>query len=341
MTTIKDVAERAGVSTTTVSHVINQTRYVSEELTQRVHSAMEELDYQPNLLASSLRSGESKIIGLIIPDISNQFFSDISRKIEDNVLRHGYSVIMCNTDDDIDKEKRYIDILIAKQVDGIVFISAGDETKSLRKSIEKRIPIVVADRDIENQKVNTVIVDNFIGGYEATKYLMSLGHRRIGFISGPSEISPSYERYEGYKKALLESNLIADPSLFVQGDFRYQGGERAMKKLLALKPTPTAVFACNDMMAIGAIRTAYNQNLNVPDDISIIGFDNIPLSKATFPALTTMAQPTEEMAFQIIEILVELINYLGNREKREIENFDYRKVILKTDLIVRDSCKEI
>ncbi len=338
---MKDVAKRAGVSTTTVSHVINQTRYVSEELSKRVHEAMEVLDYQPNLLASSLRSGESKIIGLIIPDISNQFFSEISRKIEDHGLEHGYSVIVCNTDDDIEKETKYIDILIAKQVDGIIFISAGDEATSLRKPISSSMPIVVADRDIENQKVNTVIVDNFHGGYEATSYLIQLGHKRIGFISGPSMITPSSERFEGYKQALEESDIPIDPSLIVTGDFRYQGGEQAMNTLLSIEPRPTAIFACNDMMALGAIRTSFIHGVRVPDEMSIIGFDNIPLSQTSFPALTTMAQPTEEMASQIMALLMELINYLGDRRKPNIEEFKYQKVILKTKLIKRDSCKRL
>jgi LacI family transcriptional regulator len=341
MATIRDVAKLAGVSIATVSHVINETRYVSDELVSRVNKAMEELDYHPNLLASSLRGGESKTIGLIIPDISNQFFAEISRKIEDNGLEHGYSLIICNTDDNPEKEKRYIDILLSKQVDGFIFISAGDETDSLLKPISKGIPIVVADRYIENPNVNTVIVDNFDGGYQATKHLIDLGHKRIGFITGSSAVSPSSDRFEGYKKALVDSNLSVDPSIVVHGDYRYQGGVDAMQELLGADPEITAVFSCNDMMALGAIRTAYNFGLKIPEDISIIGFDDIPLAKSSYPALTTMAQPTEEMASQIIKLFVDMVDFLGPKKRSNKGGFRYQKVVLKTRLIERDSCRKL
>jgi len=341
MTTIRDVAKLAGVSIATVSHVINETRYVSDELVYRVKNAMEELDYHPNLLASSLRGGETKTIGLIIPDISNQFFAEISRKIEDNGLAHGYSLIICNTDDNPEKEKRYIDILLSKQVDGFIFISAGDETDSLLKPISKGIPIVVADRYIENPNVNTVVVDNFDGGYQATKHLISLGHKRIGFISGSLTVSPSSDRFEGYKKALIDSNLPVDLSIVVHGDYRYQGGVDAMKKLLSVDPELTALFSCNDMMALGAIRTVYNFGLKIPEDISIIGFDDIPLAKSSYPALTTMAQPTDEMASHIINLFVDMVDFLGSKKRSNKGVFCYQKVVLKTRLIERDSCKTL
>ena len=211
MVNIKDVADRAGVSTTTVSHVINQTRYVSDELIKRVNQAMEELDYHPNSLARSLRSGKTKTIGLVIPDISNQFFAEISRKIEDKGYEHGYSVILCNTDDDSNKEKNYIDVLIAKQVDGIVFISAGEVSDNLKKTIASNVPIVVSDRNIKEIKSDIVLVDNNLGGYEATQYLIGLGHKRIGCIAGPSTVTPSAQRLQGYKKAMQESRLRIDP----------------------------------------------------------------------------------------------------------------------------------
>ncbi len=341
MATIRDVAKLAGVSIATVSHVINETRYVSDQLIGRVKRAMEELDYHPNLLASSLRGGETKTIGLIIPDISNQFFAEISRKIEDNGLAHGYSLIICNSDDSPEKEKRYIDILLSKQVDGFIFISAGDETDSLVKPISKGIPIVVADRYIENPNVNTVIVDNFDGGYKASKHLIDLGHKRIGFISGSSTVTPSSDRFEGYKRALNDSNLPVDPSIIVRGDYRYQGGADAMQRLLEADPDITAVFSCNDMMALGAIRTIYNFGLKIPEDISIIGFDDIPLAMSSYPALTTMAQPTEKMASQIIELFVDMVDFLNNKKRSNEGEFCYRKIILQTQLIERDSCKKL
>jgi len=341
MANIKDVADRAGVSITTVSHVINQTRYVSEELIERVNKAMEELDYHPNSLARSLRSGKTKTIGLVIPDISNQFFAEISRKIEDKGFEHGYSVILCNTDDDPNKEKSYIDVLIAKQVDGIVFISAGEISDNLKKTITLNVPIVIADRDIKDIQSDIVLVNNFLGGYEATQYLIGLGHKRIGCISGPSPVTPSAQRLQGFEQAMREAGLPIDPSLIVSGDFRYQSGESAMQKLLDNPQPPTAVFAFNDMMALGAIRAIYNKNLKVPSDISLIGFDDIPLSQAIFPTLTTMAQPIQEMASLVVDLLIEKIQLYERHFQTQKEKPEYKRVLMKAKLIERDSCKAL
>jgi LacI family transcriptional regulator len=338
MVNMKDVAERANVSTTTVSHVINGTRYVSEELTERVKRAMKELDYSPNALASSLRSGRTKIIGLVIPDIANQFFSEISRKIEDNGYDNGYSVILCNTNEDEDKEESYIDVLIGKQVDGIVFISAGQGMKNIEKAILSNIPFVIVDRDVREIDADVVLIDNFMGGQQATNYLISLGHRRIACITGPSAVSPSADRVRGYEKALSDANIPIREDLIVRGDFHYESGRAAMEKLLALDERPTAVFACNDMMATGAMQAIYNNDLEIPGDISIVGFDNIPFSSSVYPTLTTVAQPFEHLAKLIIDLLIEKMDFLSDKRKQEIEAIDYQRYVIGTDLIVRDSC---
>lgn len=341
MANMKEVAKRAGVSITTVSHVINKTRYVSDELTECVYKAMAELDYHPNLVAGSLRSGRTRTIGLIIPDITNQFFSEISRKIEDSGFEHGYSVIVCNTDDKFSKEKSYIDVLMAKQVDGIIFISAGDEPENLKKPIDSNVPIVVADRDIKDINTNIVLVDNFNGGYEATKYLIGLGHKRIGFISGPSGVTGSTLRFEGYRKALDEAGLIFDEGIIGQGDYRYQGGGDAMQIILQKQPQPTAIFAGNDMMALGAIRKIFDHGMKVPEDISVIGFDDIPLSQIAYPSLTTMAQPAQEMADIVMKLLIKDIKYVEKHHHKKEERPRFQKVILKSKLIERDSCRKI
>lgn len=341
MSNIKDVAERAGVSITTVSHVINQTRFVSDDLLERVNKAMEELDYHPNSLARSLRSGKTKTIGLVIPDISNQFFAEISREIEDRGFEQGYSVILCNTDDERNKEKIYIDVLITKQVDGIVFISAGEMSDNLKKTIASNVPIVIADRDIKEINSDIILLDNCAGGYEATQYLIGLGHQRIGCITGPSPVTPSAQRLEGYKKAMKELNLHIDPSLIISGDFRYQSGEAAMQELLVNQQPPTAVFAFNDMMALGAIRAIYNKGMRIPDDISLIGFDDIPLSCIMSPALTTMAQPIHEMATLVIDLLIERIHYQEMRTRTHEEEPEYQRIVLKAKLIERDSTRII
>lgn len=338
MANIKDVAERAGVSITTVSHVINETRYVSDDLRARVYSAMEALNYRPNTLARSLRSGRTRTIGLVIPDISNLFFAEISRKIEDKGFEYGYSVILCNTDDDREKEKSYIDVLMEKQVDGIIFISAGAAKESIFKPMEVNIPIVVADRDIPNSTSDVVLIDNHKGGYDATRYLISLNHKRIACISGPSPATPSALRVEGYKRALEEAGIPIDETLIRPGNFRYESGETCMRELLKNPDPPTAVFVCNDMMALGAIRAIQVSGKRIPEHISLVGFDNIPLSRTIYPALTTMAQPILEMAETAVDLLVERIQIKQHLKRSHDTAPDYKRVVLKAQLIERESC---
>ena len=341
MATIKDVAEQAGVSITTVSHVINKTRYVSNELIDRVYEAMRELNYRPNTLARSLRSGRTKTIGLVIPDISNMFFAEISRKIEDKGFEFDYSVVLCNTDDDPRKEESYIEVLLEKQVDGIIFISAGGAEENLEKPINLGIPTIVADRDIQGAKSDVVMVDNLKGGYDAARYLISLKHKRIGCISGSSPVTPSAQRLGGYKKALSEVNIKIDDSLIETGDFRVEGGEVAMRNLLKIINPPTAVFACNDMMALGAMRAVNDCGLQIPEDISLIGFDNIPISKSVYPALTTIAQPIKEMADLIVGMLVNRITQKKNNRRTNEEIGEYNRIVLETRLIERGTCRSL
>ena len=338
MANIKDVAEKAGVSITTVSHVINETRYVSDDLKTRVQSAMEALNYRPNTLARSLRSGRSRTIGLVIPDISNLFFAEISRKIEDKGFEFGYSVILCNTDDDLEKEKRYIDVLLEKQVDGIIFISAGEAKENILKQMEMDIPIVVADRDIPSLTSDVVLIDNHEGGFKATNYLITLNHKRIACITGPSLVTPSALRVEGYKHALKDAGIPINESLICQGDFRYESGENCMRNLLNNPEPPTAVFVCNDMMALGAFRAIHECGMKIPENISVVGFDNIPLSQTAYPALTTMAQPIVEMANISVDLLVERIQYKQKLKRNHEVELDFKRLVLKAYLVERESC---
>ena len=337
MATIKDVAERAGVSITTVSHVINRTRYVSEELTQKVYDAMRAMNYRPNILARSLRSGRSRTIGLIIPDISNPFFAEISRKIEDKGFEFGYNLILCNTDESPEKEERYVDVLIAKQVDGLIFISAGDSGGFQKNPYRDDIPVVIADREVEGIESDVVLIDNFNGGFKAAEYLVSLNHNRIGCISGPSPIRPSAQRVEGYRSALTAAGISFDPGLIQVGDFRFEGGENGMAALLDLADPPTAVFACNDMMALGAMRVIKNAGLRVPEDISLIGFDNTPLASLVFPQLTTISQPIQAMADLSVELLIEKIELKKERKHNKNLEPEFKRIVLDPDLIVRGS----
>ena len=328
--TIKDVAQMAEVSTATVSHVINDTRFVSDELRERVLEAMEALSYRPNALAQGLRVGETHTIGLVVPDNANPFFAEISRVVEDVGFENGYSVILCNTGDDLVRERAYIDVLVAKQVDGIIFIAAGDHHEHLTELTSHRVPLVLADRDVGQSAADLVLVNNEQGGYEATRHLLDLGHRRIGCVTGPSEATPSADRVSGYGRALREAGVCRDEDLIEPGDFRYQGGERAAARLLGLQQPPSAMFVCNDLMAIGALRAIRTAGLRVPDDISVVGYDDIPLASAMSPALTTVAQPVEDLATICTELLLSRIE--------EGVNGAPKRVVLDTKLIVRDSC---
>lgn len=330
MTTIKDVAEKAGVSISTVSHVINGTRFVSEELIQRVLTVMEELHYHPNTLAQGLRRGDTKTIGLIVPDNSNPFFAEIAHTIEDLGFQNGYSVILCNSHGDLDREATYLDLLISKQVDGVIFISAGSNPEHLGELISRNIPVVVADRDLEYDSVDVVLVNNEKGGYKATRYLLDLGHTKIACVTGPTELTPSAARYRGYLNALNGAGLSINDSYVITGDFQVDGGERAMLQLFALDSPPTAVFLCNDLMAFGAFRALRKLNRHVPEEISIIGFDDIKLASIITPALTTVAQPLSDLAKTAVNLLINRIQH-GGDVKTE-------RIILDPVLVVRDSC---
>jgi len=329
--TIKDVAEMAGVSSATVSHVINSTRYVSDDLTQRVNNAINELEYQPNVIARSLRGGGTKSIGLIVPDNSNPFFAQVARVIEDKGFGEGYSVILCNSNGDIQKEAAYIQILIAKHVDGVIFIASSNAYEHLQMLSNQNIPMVVVDREISNLSVDSFHVTNEQGGYDATCYLLSLGHKKIGCITGPSNLTPSAERVNGYRRALIEAVISVREDYIVTGNFRFQGGTSAMNRLLELPDPPTAVFVCNDVMAIGALQSLRNRNVRVPEDMSIIGFDDIELASAVSPKLTTIQQPIVELGTQIVKTLIERIKQ-NDEKNRGTRN------ILNTTLVIRESC---
>jgi LacI family transcriptional regulator len=329
--TIKDVAQAAGVSITTVSHTINGTRRVSDELKTRVLQAMQELDYRPNVLARSLRVGQTKTTGLIIPDNSNFFFAEIARAIEDIGYQHGYSVILCNSDGKTEKQRRYIQTLADKKVDGVIFISSGETAEDVEYLKDNEIEVVAVDRDLPHMPADVVLLDNELAGYQATRYLIDLGHRRIACISGPSNLTPSAQRVDGYRRAMQEASLELNPAHQVVGDFQTTGGEAGIARLLGLRPRPSAAFVCNDMMAIGAIRAARCRGVQVPEDLSIVGFDDIALARAMSPALTTMAQPILEIARIATELLI-------RRMQGELDTAARQRIVLRAQLVIRDSC---
>jgi LacI family transcriptional regulator len=332
MTTIREVAESAGVSYATVSHVINNTRIVSPETRQRVLAAMEALNFRPNALARSLRQGKTNTLGLVLPDSANPFFAEISRSIEDEAFKKGYSVFLCNTELDTQRELFYVDVLSKKQVDGIIFVAAGDQPDSLDYLRHRNMPVVMIDRDLPNVEVDAVLTDHRLGGYLATRHLLELGHTRIACIAGPSSITPSAERITGYRNALEEAGLAADETLILRGDYHAQSGMEMTHAILRMEPRPTAIFAMNDLMALGALRAAAEEGCSVPGDLAVVGYDDLELAHFTNPPLTTIAQPKKEIGAQAISLLVDRMSRRDRSPSR---------IVLPPELIVRRSTQPL
>ena len=328
MATIREVARIAGVSHATVSHVLNNTRFVAEETRERVLAAMDELNYRPNALARSLRSGKTNTIGLVLPDSSNPFFADIGRSIENAAFKLGYNVFLCNTEGDTHRERLYVDVLSKKQVDGIIFVAAGDQADSLNFLVNQEMPVVLVDRDLPDCEVDAVLTDNRQGGYLATQHLIELGHRRIACITGPSRITPGAERVNGYCEALEEAGIPYDDALVLSGNYHPNSGLRAATALFNLDFPPTAIFALNDLMAVGALRAAVKIGCRVPDDVAIIGYDDIEFASFVNPPLSTIAQPKTEIGFQAANILAGRIADTARPTCR---------IVLPPELIVRES----
>ena len=332
MATIREVAESAGVSYATVSHVINNTRLVSQETRQRVLAAMDALNYRPNALARSLRQGKTNTIGLVLPDSANPFFAEISRGIEDEAFKKGYSVFLCNTELDTERELFYVDVLSKKQVDGIIFVAAGDQADSMDFLIHRNMPVVMIDRNLPNVEADAVLTDNQLGGYLATRHLLELGHTRIACIAGPSSITPSAERIIGYRNALEEAGLSYDEGLILRGDYHAQSGMELTHTILAMTPRPTAVFALNDLMELGALRAAAESGCSVPDDLAVVGYDDLELAQFTNPSLTTIAQPKKEIGTQAVNLLVGRISDKSRPPSR---------LVLPPELIIRRSTQPV
>jgi LacI family transcriptional regulator len=325
MSTISDVAKKSGVSTTTVSHILNGTRYVSPEVKKRVLDVIDELGYQPNSLAQSLRKKETHTLGLILPDSVNLYFAEIQSGVEKAAFENGYTVILCNSEGDEEKEKLYVNVLRNKRVDGILFISTSNRTKL---QLDEKSPIVLIDRDLPEHEVDFVTADNFEGGYLATHHLVSLGHQRIACITGPEGIMPSGRRIAGYRKALEEASIQIDAELICAGDFHAASGKAATERFLSLPNPPTAIFTFNDLMAVGAIQAAAESKLVIPKDLALVGFDDIELASFLQPPLTTIRQPKQEMGRLAVEMLL-----------ARIRNHDLpiNKVTLPVSLILRKS----
>lgn len=333
MATIRDVASRAEVSIATVSRVVNGNRPVHPHIRERVLQAVQELDYRPNYLARGLRQSSTSMIGLLISDNSNPFYAEVARAVEDAGFAAGYNVILCNSDLSQEKQQAYIDVLLSRKVDGIIFIDVDPSRPMLElfdRVLAGNTPIVLTNTDRPFPSLDQVFVDDRRGGYLAGQYLLSLRHRRIGCLN--FSFSHAYEpgRIAGFQQALAEGGIELTPEDFAYGNGRYESGYKAMQELYCRRPDLTAVFVFNDLMALGAMKALREQGVRVPDDVSIIGFDDIFYASAFEPALTTIAQPITAIGQECTARLLERIQ---EPEKQPTH------IMLPVELIERASCR--
>ncbi|WP_432357566.1 LacI family DNA-binding transcriptional regulator [Sporosarcina sp. UB5] len=319
MASIRDVAKHAGVSVATVSRVLNDKGYVHEDTRKKVESSIAELNYRPNEVARSLFNKQSKTLGLILPDIMNPFFPELARAIEDTATKLGYTVILCNTDENEEKAKRYVDVLLQKYVDGIIIASNTIQEKTIR---ELPVPVVCIDREI-SKDIPTIVVDNKKGAQMATRFLKEKGRRKIAHIRGPFDLLNANERCEGYRDVVSGEEWFTE-SYIVNGNYRMDTATEVALELLQKHPDIDGIFAASDTMAIGAMKAAYEHGLKIPEDISIIGFDGIALAQASIPELTTIEQPLYELGQKAAKMLIKLIK--GQTVKQTFYQFDVQLV---------------
>jgi len=328
MSTIRDVAKRAGVAPITASRVLNRSGSFSDAARVRVEAAAAELGYVPNRVAQSLRSRRTRMIGLVLTDITNPFWTTIARAVEDVTSARGYHVIVCNTDESDAKQKQYLDLLLQTQVDGFLLVPAGNAVEEIDRIQQRDVPLVVLDRTLP-LPVDVVRADSEGGAYQLAEHLLELGHRRIAVLSGPRDTSVAVDRVAGCVRALEERGLAADPSLIFHGEFTQESGAAMTRQALFARPQPTALFAVNNFIAIGAIRAVRESGLRIPEDIALVGFDDLPEHLVLEPFLTVASQPAYEMGRVAAE---RLLDRLAQDEPHE-----FQEVVLPTPLIVRRS----
>lgn len=329
MSTIADVARHAGVSKMTVSRVINGSGYISQETRLRVEQAIDELGYIPNALARSLRFKQTRTIALILTDITNPFFTTVARGVEDTASEQGFSVIFCNTDESPTEEAEYVNVLMQKQVDGLLLVPTSSSPEALLPLQDQKLPFVLLDRRIPGALADTVRCDSERGAYALTQHLLALGHTRIAILSGPKDVTTAYDRVLGYRRALDEAGLQPDQALIFFGEYTVDGGYHMAREAIAAQPRPTALFASNNFIAVGAMRALHEAGLAVPDDISLAAFDDLPVSYVGDPFLTVIEQPAYLMGVRATELLLER---LAGKEPPEPQ-----EIILPTRLTVRTS----
>ena len=327
MSSIRDVARTAGVSTATVSHVINNTRFVSEEMRARVLEAIEQCGYYPNAHARSLASGRSQILGLIISDIANPFFPELVKAIETAAFEHGYDVVLSNTNYDPERTSHYVRRLIERKVAGVALMTSELDTSLIDELARRDVAVVFLDLGETGQHMSNLRVDYEAGIEEAVRHLVTLGHRHITFVSGPNHLRSAARRLEAFRSS-MRRHLPGVGVQIYNGDFKLEGGRRAIRAMLAQGELPTALLAANDMMALGAMSELRALGASVPEDVSVVGFDDIEFASLSSPQLTTVSLPRTELGRRAVEALIETI---GHPERRGVE------IEIPTRLVVRGS----
>lgn len=307
MVTINEVAQLAGVSASTVSRALSGRIPVDRETKQRVMDAVKKLNYYPNVLAKGLKEGKTHTIGLIIPNIRNPIFPAVARGVEDVARKHGYTVILCNTDENIEVELDYVDKLRNRWVDGLIFATATNRSTHILKLYQDGFPVVLMVRKMD-ELLDAVLVNNFMAAYEASTLLMKRGCRKIALINGHPDINVYRERLEGYRKAHLDQGLPVCNDIVRQGVSGAREGYEACRNLLEKGLHFDAVFATSDRKAIGSVKALKEKHIKIPDDVKVVGFDDLETAEMMDPPLSTMSQPTYEMGARAMERLVKLLS---------------------------------
>ncbi len=326
--TMRDVAERAGVSKATVSHVINETRFVEETTKERVQRAIKDLGYRPSLAARSLTTQQTRIIGCIVSDATNNFFAQVIRGIEDVLVSENYSLMVCNTNEVLEREQYYIDLLLRQGVDGIIAAATSQNWEVLNDAAKLNIPIVLLDRTFDDARFPYVGVNNVQGAFLGTQHLIERGYTDIGILSGFHRLSTMRDRLSGFEQAMQKHNLPIREEWSIASPLSIEAGNEAIRQLLGTADRPSAVFICNNLLSLGALMGLQDTNLRCPDDVAIVGFDDHPWAVVSSPPLTVIRQPTYAIGETAAQILLGMMD--GATAKTPA-------VVFHCDLVVRES----